>query len=236
MTDALGSHTESGTNLYGFCTKHHRCCKSSSVCNTTSCDYRNLHCINDLRNQCHGCRGSDMTTGLCSLSNNRIRTGFLHHFCKSHTCNNRNNFDSGSFPHFHVFTRITGTGCNNLDTFLHNNMCYLFRIRAKQHNIYTKRLICQFLCFANLCPNHIARRTCRTDQTKTTRIGNCCRQMIICYPGHTALNDRIFNSKKFCNSCFHLNLFLYTMCFQVIDNCANCCKALKFLRWNLPEP
>ena len=45
--------------------QHKCCCHTSAVCNSARCDHRDIHCIDNLRNQYHCSKLSDMSSGLC---------------------------------------------------------------------------------------------------------------------------------------------------------------------------
>ena len=117
---------KNGSHLDSFCAKHECCCHSSAICDTACCDHRNLHCVNDLRNQYHCGKLSDMTACLTAFGNDRICTAAFHTFCKCYGCNDRDNFDSGCFPVCHVFLRASGSCGNDFDAFLHDNLSNFF--------------------------------------------------------------------------------------------------------------
>ena len=83
-------------------------------------------CIENLRNQYHCGKLSDMSSGLCTFSNDCICTAAFHTFCKCYGCNDRDNFDSGCFPVCHVFLRASGSCGNDFDAFLHDNLSNFF--------------------------------------------------------------------------------------------------------------
>lgn len=64
-----------------------------------------------------------------------------------------------------------------------------------QHDVYTERLICQFFCFADLLTYPFCRCVCCRDQSQASCFGYCCRNVMVCHPGHTTLNDWIFDTK-----------------------------------------
>ena len=164
MCPALCGCHKMSSHLNGFCTKHEGCCNPSSVCDSTSCNNRNVHCIYDLRHQNHcGCL-TDMTAGFTSFCHYSIRSASLHSLCVSHRSNNRNDLYSCFFPHFHVFLRVSCTGCNHWNFFFHNYLCNLICIWTHQHNIHTKRFIGQFFYLPYLLTNPVCRSACGSNQ------------------------------------------------------------------------
>ena len=186
---------KSGSHLYGFCTQHKGCRDPTTVCNSTCCNYRDLYCIHDLRYQRHSGCLTDMSAGLGSLCYHCICATALHSSCKSYRCNNRDHLYSGSFPCFHVFFRASGTGCYYLDPFFYYDLRNLIGTWTHQHDVYTKSLICQFFRLTDLLTHPLCRCVCRCDQSQAACLGYCCRNVMICHPGHTALDDGIFNTK-----------------------------------------
>ena len=173
----------------------HKCCRhTSAICNTTRCDHRDIHCIDNLRNQYHCGKLSDMSSGLCTLGNDCICTAALHTFCKCYRSNDRNDLHSGCFPVCHVFFRTSCTCCHYFDVLFQDYLCNLVCFRIHQHDVHTKWFVSQLFCLADLFSYPLCRCTACGDQPKATRIGYGCCQMIVCNPGHTALDHRILNS------------------------------------------
>ena len=124
--------------------------------------------INDLRNESHGGRLTDMSAGFGSLSNDSISAAALHKLRKSHRSNNRNYFHSCFLPHFHIFSRTSGSSRHDLDTFFHNYFRNISRIRAHKHNIHSKWFVRQLACCPYLLAHPLCRSTGGTNKSKTT--------------------------------------------------------------------
>ena len=186
---------KTSSHLYGFRTQHKGCRDSTAVCNSACRDHRDLYCIHNLWYQRHSSCLTDMSAGLSSLSNHRICTAALHSSCKSYRCNDRDHFYSCSFPFFHIFLRASGAGCYHFDAFFHDDLRNLIGAWAHQHDVYTERLICQFFCFADLLTYPFRRCVCCCDQSQAACLGYCCRNVMVCHPGHTALDNWIFDTK-----------------------------------------
>ena len=203
MYGALFCHQETGTDLYCFRSQHRSCRKTSAVRNTTRGNYGNTYCIHYLRHQRHRRRLADMPAGFHSFRDHCIRTGTLHHLCKCHTGYYRNHTNSRFLPHSHIFSRISGAGGHHLNTFFHNHLRNGIRFRIHQHYIYAKGFIRQLLRFLHLFAHKVRRCAACTDNTQRARLRCSRRQMVLCDPGHTALQDRILDPQKLCNLCFH---------------------------------
>ena len=159
---------EMRSHLYPFCSQHKCCRNSSSVCDPSCRNDRNLNCICNLRYQYHRCILSDVSSRFTAFCHQSICSAAFHTFCKGHRSNHRNDFYSCFFPHLHVFLRISRTGRNDFYAFFHDDFRHLIRIRAHQHNIDSKWFICQFLCFAYLFSHPLGRCTCSSDQTESS--------------------------------------------------------------------
>ena len=220
MNRGFFCNNKTGSHLYCLCAKHHSCRKSTSICNSTGCNDRNGYRIYYLWYECHRRLGTDVSTGLHSLSDQCIRTATLHQLCQCHACHNRDHFDFGFFPHAHIFGRIAGAGCYYLNAFLHNYFCNLICFRIHQHEIYSKRLVGFFFCCLNLLTHPGSRCSTCSDNAESAGIGYRTGQFMCCDPCHTALNDRIFDSQKLCHSCFH-SLCLNTLIFHIINDILN---------------
>ena len=182
------------SHLNTFCSQHKCGGDSSSVCNSSGSNNRNIDCIHDLRNKHHRCTLADMSAGFTSFCYQGICPAAFHSLRQGYRSNNRNNLYSGFFPHLHVFLRITCTGGHNFYTFFNDYLCDLICIRTHQHDVDTERFVCQFFCLAYLISYPVCRSTCCTDESQSAGFRYTCCQMIFCYPGHTALDDRVFNS------------------------------------------
>ena len=193
ITFLCGNKT--GSHLYSLCTQHKSRRNPTAICDSTCRDHRDLYRIHNLWYQRHGSCLTDMSTGLGSLSYHRICAAALHSSCKSYGCNDRDHFYSCSFPCFHVFLRASGTGCYHFDAFFHYDLRNLIGVWTHQHDVYTERLICQFFCFADLLTYPFCRCVCCRDQSQASCFGYCCRNVMVCHPGHTTLNDWIFDTK-----------------------------------------
>ena len=204
MDHTLISYTKTCTHLNGLCTQHECSRHSTAIPNTSGCDHRNLYCINHLWNQRHGCCLTDVSTGFSSLCNNCVCAHTLHPFCESYRCNYRDHLDTCSFPLCHIFLRVSCSGRNRCDLLLCHKLCDIFCKRTHQHDIYTKRLVRQFSCLVDVISDHICRCISCTDEAEPACVGYCSCQVRFSNPGHTTLNDRFFNSQKFCYSRLHI--------------------------------
>ena len=181
-------------HLHSSCSQHKGCCNSSAICDSTGCNYRYRYCINNLRNQYHRSQFSNMSPGFRSFCYKSIRTTAFHSLCQRHACHYRNYLHTGFFPHAHIFFRTSGTCRYNCHAFFYQYFRDLIGFRIHQHQIDTKWLICQFLCFSHLLSDPFCRCASASDQSKTSCIRHGSRQMIICHPGHASLDNRITNS------------------------------------------
>ena len=186
-------HDKTGSHLHAFRAQHKCCRNSSSVRDTSRRDDRNTYCICDLRNQHHRRALADMSSGLAALGYQCIRAASLHTFCKSDRSNDRNDLNSCFFPHLHILFRISRPGGDNLNAFFHDYFCHLVRIRAHKHNVYSERLISKLFCFPHLFPYPVRRCARRTYKPQASRIRYRCRKVMLGYPCHSALNNRILN-------------------------------------------
>ena len=193
MHDGFLCYHKTGTHLHCLGTQHHSCCHTSSVCNSSGCNNRNVHCIHHLRYQSHSGCGANMSTRLSSLCDNCISTRTDHHLCHGHTGNYRNYLYSGFFPLRDKLTRISCSGSHYRNLLLDYHLCHFRSIGIHQHYIHTERLVCQLFHPANLLTNHLCRRTgCADDsQTACLRYSRC--QVVLSHPGHSALYHRILN-------------------------------------------
>ena len=189
----FGNH-EPGSHLDCLSTQHKGRGYSSSVSDTACRDNRNGNSVRYLGNQRHGGLLSYMAAGLHALSHHCVRPVLLHTAGQGHACYHRNHLNACCLPHFHIFFGVSGTGGNHLDAFLHNHLCHILRMGAQQHDIDAKRLICQLPGLADLVAHHFPRCIGTANQSETTCFGYGCCQVVFCYPGHAALNNRIFNS------------------------------------------
>ena len=109
------------------------------------------------QNEYTNVRVGDVSTGLHAFCNDCICAAFLHQTCLCNRSDNRNHFNAGFLPHTHVFARNTGAGRYNLDAFFHNYLCHIVRMRAHQHDIDAKRLLCQLSRLADLLADNLTR-------------------------------------------------------------------------------
>ena len=193
MYDRFVCYHKTSTNLNCLCSKHHSSCKSSSICNTTGRNYRNIDCIHYLWHQCHSRSRTNMSAAFHAFCYNGIGSGSFHQFCHSNTCHNRNHLNSCGFPHIHIFTGVACARGNNLYSFVYDHLCNRIRFRVHQHDIYTKWLICQFFRLFNLLSYKFCRSSTGTNDTQSTGIGDCGSKIMLRNPCHSPLNNWIFN-------------------------------------------
>ena len=203
MYNVLLGNKEGCTHLNSFCAEHYCRSEASAVCNPPGTDYRDVHRIDHLGKQCHGSGLTYVSATFHTFGNNCISTRSLHHDCHCNACNHRYNLYSGFLPHGNELGRIACSGCYCLDAFFDYNLCYLFGIGIHEHDIHAEGLVCQFLALTDLLSYYFWRSRCRSDYTEASCIGYGCCKIVFCNPGHTALNNWIFNSQKFCDSGFH---------------------------------
>ena len=181
-------------HLYSLCSQHKCRRNSSSISNTARRNDRYLHRVRDLRHEDHRGVLSDVSARLAAFGNYRVGAAALHTFCQCDRSNHRDHLHTCFLPHLHIFLRIPCSGGHHLDAFLGNDLRNLVRIWAHQHDIHPERTVRQLLRFLNLLPHPLGRSACGADQPQSSCIGCRRRQVILCNPCHTALDDRIFNS------------------------------------------
>ena len=245
MYGAFLCNQEACSHLNCFCAQHKSCRDTASVTDTACRDNRNRNRIYDLRYQSHSGCLTNVSARLGSLCHNCVCAIALHSLCQSYGSHNRDYLDTGCLPHLHIFLRVSSAGGYNLYAFLHNNLCHFIGVWAHQHNIYAKRLVGCCFYLTDIVPDYLGRSICSANQAQTACCRYGCRQMALCHPCHTTLNDRALNSQEFCNSRFHLTppdnrfqkrvqgLRLYTFLLQVIHNIANSQQVLQIIRRDL---
>ena len=195
MDDGLFRHNKPRSHLNRLCAQHESCGHSSAVGNSAGCDHRDLHRVHNLGYQSHGGSFADVAAGLRSLSHHGVSAGLFHHLGQSHAGNHRDYLDSRGFPHVHVFTRVSGSCGDDFYAFLHNHLRHVIRIRTHEHYVDTKWLARPLFCLADIIPDHISGSIGTANQAKSACLGHSRCQMIFRHPGHTALDDGIFNTK-----------------------------------------
>ena len=153
--DRFLRYDEAGSHLDRLCAQHKCRRNAASICDTSSCNHRNRNRINHLRNKCHRRRLADVSAGLHAFCNDCICAAHLHQTCLCNRSDNRNYLNASFLPHAHVFAWNTGAGRYDLDAFFHNYLCHVIRIRAHQHDIDTKRLLCQLSRLADLLADNL---------------------------------------------------------------------------------
>ena len=146
MNSAFLGSQESGSHLNRRCSKHKRRSHSSSVCDSSRCNYGNINRINNLRNQCHGGSLTHVASRFTPFRNHCTCSHFLNHSGKGNTCNNADNLYSGSLQLFHILSGITGSGGYNLNMFTANNINSFIYIRTHKHQIYSEDFIRKISC------------------------------------------------------------------------------------------
>ena len=149
-----------------------------------------------------------MTAGFTAFCDDSISPAALHPFRQGRGSHHRNHFYSGIFPELHVFFRISGSCCHHRYFFLGNDLCHLCGIRAHEHNVDTEGLSGQLPDLVDLLPHPGSRSVGSPDDAKAPGLGDSRRQMVFCHPGHSALDDGVFGSKKRCDLCFHFHRLL----------------------------
>ena len=194
MYNGLVRNYKSRADLYRLRAKHKCRRNSASVSNSACRDNRYGNSIRDLRHQCHGSLLADMAAGFTSFCYNRICAIPFHSLSQCHRSHNRNNFNSGSLPHLNILLRVSGSGGYHTDSFFHNNLCHLIGMRAQQHDIDANRLVCQRFRLADLFSDHFGRSIGSADQSQPAGFRYSSSQMMFRNPGHSTLNNRVFNS------------------------------------------
>ena len=144
-----------------------------------------------------------MAAGLGALCHNGVSAAPFHELCKGHGSHHRDHHDPGVLPHLHVLSRIPGPGSHHLDAFLHDHLCHLIGVGAHEHDVDADGLFRQLPGLSDLLADHLARRVGAADESQASGLRNGRCQMMLRHPGHSALDDRIFNSQQFCDSSFH---------------------------------
>ena len=163
-------HYKTRSHLNAFRTKHKGCCNSSSVCNASCRDHRNIHRITNLRDKGHCRTFSDMPARLIALCHNCICSALFHPFCHCNRCNNRNDPNILFFPKRHVLFRISRTCCDNRHTFPRHCPRYFICVRAHQHDIDTKGSVRPFSDLSDLLCNPFCRCIRCTDHSQSSAI------------------------------------------------------------------
>ena len=130
MDNGFFGRYKSGSYLDCLCPQHKGCRNASSISNTSGCNHRNLYCICHLRHQRHGGGSPDMAAGLGPFRNHCVCTATLHHPGQRHAGDHRNDFTFAFFPHFHIFSRISGASGNHRNFFFHKYLRHLICIWA----------------------------------------------------------------------------------------------------------
>ena len=197
VDDGFLRHHETGSHLNALRAKHEGSRKASSIRNASGCDNRNAHRVHNLGNQSHGRRGADMSAAFHAFSNHSVCACALHHFRHRNACDNGNDLHARLLPHIHEFCGASCTCGNDLNAFLHNDFCDLFRIGIQQHHVHADRLVSQLTRFAHLLSHHFRRSAGSPDNPEAASFRHGGREMIFCDPGHSALDHRIFDSNQF---------------------------------------
>ena len=187
-------HYKAGSHLHALGPQHKRSRNPSAVGNSSCRHDRDLHRVRHLGNQCHGRTLSDVAAGFHAFRHHRVRAAALHPPCQSYGSHNRDHLDSGFFPHAHILFRGSRAGRHDLHAFLYNDLRYLIRIGAHQHDIHAEGLPGQRFCFAHLLPHPLTGGACRPNQPQSACLRHTGGQMMLRNPCHTALDDRIFCS------------------------------------------
>ena len=130
MNDGFLCDNKSCSHLDCLSAQHEGRRDSSSIADAACRDDRDRYRVNDLRNESHGGRLTDMSAGFGSLCNDSISAAALHKLRKSHRSNDRDHDDSCFLPHLHVLCRISGSCRNDLHALFNNHLRHIIRIRA----------------------------------------------------------------------------------------------------------
>ena len=150
MGIGLSGHYKTGTDLNSLCTKHEDCCSSASIRNTTCTNNRNIDRIYHLSNQCHGGQLTNMATCFHPFSNDRIDTQFFHPFSQGNRRHNRNDDNASSMEALHILTWISSTSRYNLNTLFNDQINNIICEWRQEHDVNTKRFICNSLYLINV--------------------------------------------------------------------------------------
>ncbi len=146
-----------------------------------------------------------MSSRLVAGNNNCIRTKLFRPFCVVGICNGCNHLSTvlmglltiqSPFPNAKL---ITGT-------FSSNSTCaFSFAPGNKSVAFAHKRFVRKRSDLPYGRPRHFRVHWPRGQNPETTRIRYGRYHAWNTYPTHPGKNDWIFNSKKFCDTCFHLS-------------------------------
>ena len=154
MNWTLFRYEETGPKLYSACSKCISSRKLASTSYSTCCNYRDVYCIYNPRNQSHGCHLSYMASAFCSLCDYGIGPHIFKPFSKHWTCYHRHYKHPLSLPVLNVFFRHTRSGSYYIHIFFKYYSCKLVYLRVHKHKIYTKFLFGKLLTPSYILTKH----------------------------------------------------------------------------------
>ena len=184
---------KSGSHLYGFCTQHKGCRDPTTVCNSTCCNYRDLL----LASTTCGTSAIVVVSPICPPDSVPATTASAPQ--RSILLARATDATTGITLYLRQLSmlpcifRASGTGCYYLDPFFYYDLRNLIGTWTHQHDVYTKKVLSvSFFALTDLLTHPLCRCVCCYDQSQAACLGYCCRNVMICHPGHTALDDGIF--------------------------------------------
>ena len=140
--------------------------------------------------------------GFSAFCDNGISSCCLHLQSKGNRSHNRYHFYSRILPHLHIPHRRSRTRCQNLHAFLHHHRSNFIRIGSLKHDIYAKRLICQFPALPDFVSHCLGAGIDRGDQPQSSGLRYSSSKRSISNPCHSTLKYRILDSEQITDPIF----------------------------------
>ena len=144
-----------------------------------------------------------MAAALHAFRDDRVRARALHALCQCNRRDDRHDLDARVLPAFHILARIACARGQYLDLLVDGELGEVVRVRGKQHDVHTQRLVRDGTRLADLVADVIDRSRAARDDAETARFGDRRREVMLCNPRHSTLYDRVFNAQQLCDLGFH---------------------------------
>ena len=135
-----------------------------------------------------------MAARLRALGDDRIGTRAHETLRERHRSHHRDNLGADFLEGRHILARVARARRHHRHLFIEHHLHNLFDIR--QHDIHAKRLVRPAFAFLDFLAQELRRHITRTDDTETTGIGDRRSQLRRTYPGHTTLENRVFDMQE----------------------------------------
>ena len=197
MKDTFLREKEAGAHLHAGCAHEQRGGNAAAVYDAARRDDRDLYFGDDIFHESHGRQFAVMAAGFHALDDKGVCAFVLHARGELRIGHDGNTFDAVRLQRFKIRNRISCADRDKRQFFITDELRHIIFIGGLQHQINAKRLIRHIFRAADLFADSVNISAARGNDACAAGMADGCYEIGLREVGHSALDDRVVDSKKF---------------------------------------